>query len=101
MREKSIEEKLVGEVKRLGGMCPKFVSPGIDGMPDRIVLLKGGVIGFVELKSSGKKARPLQLKRLMQLRSLGFKAYVIDDVKKIAPMLEELMGGVSDAVRST
>ena len=101
MREKSIEQKLVCEVKRLGGMCPKFVSPGIDGMPDRIVLLRGGVIGFAELKSSGKKARPLQLKRLMQLRSLGFKAYVIDDVKKIAPMLEELMGGVSDAVRST
>ena len=47
MREKVIEQKLVAEVKRRGGICPKWVSPGFDGMPDRIVLLPGRHFGLV------------------------------------------------------
>ena len=47
MREKQIEQKLVRAVKNMGGIAPKLVSPGFDGMPDRIVLLPGGHIGFV------------------------------------------------------
>ena len=39
MREKAIEAKLVQTIKSMGGLAPKFVSPGLDGMPDRIVLL--------------------------------------------------------------
>ena len=39
MREKEIEKRLVAEVKKNGGICPKFVSPGYSGMPDRIILL--------------------------------------------------------------
>jgi hypothetical protein len=50
MMEKSIEQKLVAKVKKLGGICPKFISPGYDGMPDRLVLLPKGKIGFVEVK---------------------------------------------------
>ena len=60
MQEKYIEQKLVAAVKSMGGMAPKFVSPGIDGMPDRIVLLPMGRIAFVECKATGKKMRPLQ-----------------------------------------
>ena len=41
MREKQIESKLVKAVRDGGGMCPKLVSPGTDGMPDRLVLLPG------------------------------------------------------------
>ena len=63
MQEKYIEQKLVATVKSMGGMAPKFVSPGIDGMPDRIVLLPMGRITFVECKATGKKMRPLQNKR--------------------------------------
>ena len=48
MREKQIERKLVEAVKSAGGICPKLVSPGMDGMPDRMVLLGGCRIGFVE-----------------------------------------------------
>ena len=48
MREKQVEQKLVQAVKARGGICPKFVSPGFDGMPDRIVLLPGRHFGFVE-----------------------------------------------------
>ena len=61
MREKSIEHHLVKAVKNSGGIAPKLVSPGFDGMPDRLVLLPGGKIGFVEVKVPGKEPRPLQV----------------------------------------
>ena len=47
MREKTIEEKLVKKAKERGGVALKFVSPGLDGMPDRIVILPDGHVGFV------------------------------------------------------
>ena len=62
MREKYIEAKLVRTVKAAGGMAPKFVSPGLDGMPDRLVLLPDCKAAFVEVKAPGEKPRPLQLK---------------------------------------
>lgn len=87
MREKTIESKLVKAVQDLGGMCPKFVSPGTDGMPDRLVLLPGGRLAFVELKAPGKEPRPLQLLRHAQLRRLGFDAFVLDDPADIPRLL--------------
>jgi len=90
MREKDIENKLTLAVKKAGGIALKFVSPGFAGMPDRIVLLSDGLIAFAELKAPGKKPRPLQLARHRLLRSLGFKVYVIDSVKQIGRMLDEL-----------
>ena len=90
MREKQIEAKLVLMVKRAGGIAPKFVSPGFDGMPDRLVLLPDGLIAFVELKPPGKKPRPLQLARHQLLQSLGFRVYVIDSEEQIGGMLDEL-----------
>ena len=75
MREKEIEKKLTLAVKKLGGICPKFVSPGFDGMPDRIVLLPMGRFGFVEVKAPGKKPRPIQTARHKLLQQLGFKVY--------------------------
>ena len=80
MRESEIESRLRTEAKRMGGMAVKFTSPGLDGVPDRIVLLPGRKIAFVELKAPGKKPRPLQEKRMRQLMSLGFPVYVIDGV---------------------
>lgn len=90
MREKQIEAKLVLMVKRAGGIAPKFVSPGFDGMPDRLVLLPDGLIAFAELKAPGKKPRPLQLARHRLLQSLGFRVYVIDSEEQIGGMLDEL-----------
>ncbi|MBQ8195427.1 MAG: VRR-NUC domain-containing protein, partial [Oscillospiraceae bacterium] len=55
--------KLTKAVKDMGGLAPKFVSPGFDGVPDRLVLLPEGRLAFVELKAEGKKLRPLQEKR--------------------------------------
>lgn len=57
MREKQIEQQLVSAVRRMGGICPKWVSPGLDGVPDRIILLPGGHMAFAELKAPGKTLR--------------------------------------------
>lgn len=92
MREKQTEQRLVKAVKAAGGICPKLVSPGTDGMPDRMVLLPGGRIGFVEVKTPGQKPRPLQARRHEQLRMLGFKVYVLDDVNDIPGIIREIEG---------
>ena len=90
MREESIEQKLTLMVKKRGGICPKFVSPGFDGVPDRIVLLPGGYIAFVEVKAPGEKSRPLQISRHKLFRRLGFKVYVLDDPTQIGGILDEI-----------
>ena len=90
MREKQIEQKFVRATKNMGGIAPKFVSPSFDGMPDRIVLLPGGHIGFVEVKAPGEKPRPLQLSRHGLLRRLGFKVYVLDNEQQIGGLLDEI-----------
>jgi hypothetical protein len=54
MREKTLERKLTEAVKAMGGIAPKFVSPGFAGMPDRLVLLPDGKCGFVEVKRCGE-----------------------------------------------
>ena len=92
MKERQIEQKLVNAVKACGGIAPKFVSPGFDGMPDRIVLLPGGCMAFVEVKAPGEKPRPLQLARHKLLRSLGFKAYVLDDEQQIQQIIKVIGG---------
>ena len=90
MREKNIEKQLVKAVKAEDGMCPKLVSPGTDGMPDRMVLLSEAHIGFVELKAPGQKPRPLQERRHKQLRELGFQVSVLDDPDQIPGIIKEV-----------
>ena len=90
MTEKQIEQKLVSAVKAKDGLAPKFVSPGFDGVPDRIVLLPRGRIAFIELKAKGRKMRPLQVRRKRQLESLGFSVYCIDSPEQIGGILDEI-----------
>ena len=90
--EKLIEQRLVTAVKAKGGIAPKFVSPSFAGMPDRLVLLPGGVFAFAELKAPGMKPRALQVARHRMLRELGFKVYVIDGIEQIGGMLNEITG---------
>lgn len=93
MREKDIEAGLVKAVRKTGGICPKFISPGMDGMPDRIVLMPGGKIGFVEVKAPGKKPRKLQIRRHVVLRHLGFPVFILDDPKQIPEIVHGIEGG--------
>ena len=90
MREKYIETILVKAVKSMGGLALKFVSPGFDGVPDRLVLLPGGKIAFIELKAPGETLRPLQVRRKRQLEGLGFLVYCIDGPEQIGGILDEI-----------
>ena len=90
MRENAIERQLAMAVKKMGGMAVKFVSPGLDGVPDRIVLLPDKKMAFVELKAPRMKLRALQEKRKRQLEALGFPVYVIDGVEQIGGVLDEI-----------
>ena len=90
MNEKFIEQKLVTAVKTKGGIAPKFVSPSFAGMPDRLILMPGGMMAFAELKAPGMKPRPLQVARHEMLRRLGFMVYVIDRIEQIGGILDEL-----------
>ncbi len=90
MLEKEIELQLVIAVKKMGGRAVKFISPGFDGMPDRLVLLPGGKCGFVEVKAPGKKMRALQRVRHEMLKTLGFKAYVLDAKEQIEEIINDI-----------
>lgn len=90
MREKQIEQKLVQAVRKIDGMCLKFVSPNFDGMPDRLILLPGGKIAFAELKAPCKKPRLLQIARHKALMKLGFRVYIIDRMEQIGAILDEI-----------
>ena len=90
MLEKRIEQELVKQVKARGGLCLKLNSQSMSGIPDRLVLMKNGKIGFVELKQKGKKPRPLQERRMKQLMELGFYCSLIDDKEQVGGVLDEI-----------
>lgn len=77
-RESIVEKHLIAEVKKVGGVAYKFVSPGRRSVPDRIVLLPGGHLIFVECKAPGKPPRADQLREHERLRALGFTVVVLD-----------------------
>lgn len=90
MEEQKIERRLKKEIELIGGKALKFVSPGMSGVPDRIVLLPYGKVIFVELKAPGKKLRPIQELRKKELERLGFKVKVIDSIDKVLEFIKEI-----------
>ena len=92
MTEREIERKLTETVKASDGVCWKFTSPGTAGVPDRIILMPGCRIAFVEVKKPGEKPRPLQLSRHRLIRQLGFKVFVLDNTADIPKIMKEVMG---------
>lgn len=85
--EKSIEEYLRDQVRKTGGKAYKFVSPGNAGVPDRLVMLPGGDLFFVELKAPGGKTTKLQDKRIKELETLGQVVFIADSREKIDRIL--------------
>lgn len=92
MLEKRIESAFVKATQKRGGLCLKFVSPSMAGVPDRVVLLPDGHMGFVEMKAPGNHPRPLQIQRLSQLKRLGYQVFVCDQFEQI--------GGILDAIQT-
>ncbi len=91
MDEKLIERKLTRLARQSGGLAIKFTSPCFDGVPDRLLLFPNGKCAFVELKAPGRKPRPLQIKRIKQIESLGFKVFIIDCPGQIGGIIDELI----------
>lgn len=91
MNEKLIERKLREQARQRGGLALKFTSPGFDGVPDRLLLFPGGRAAFAEIKTMGKKLRPLQMSRKRQLERLGFKVFVIDLPEQIGGVIDEIL----------
>jgi hypothetical protein len=89
--EKLIEKTLVAEVKSLDGWAIKLLCTYVTGLPDRLVLLPGGVVFFVEVKTTGKK--PTAVQRLVheKLRGLGFRVEVVDSIKQLNSILNNLL----------
>ena len=90
--EKKLEQKLVKAVRDIDGLSLKFVSPGCDGVPDRLILIAYGKIAFVEVKAKGKKPRPIQIIRINQIRRLGFLVFILDDEKDIPSIIKQVKG---------
>lgn len=87
--EKYIEKKLCEAIKELNGMCIKLTTEyGYIGLPDRLCILKPNIIFFVEVKSTGKKPRKIQLIMHEKLTNLGFKVFTIDRVSDIDTIKE-------------
>lgn len=90
MNEKLIEKKLRERVKKLGGLAVKFFCVSFRGFPDRIVLMPGSRIWFVELKSTGKKPSQRQSIVIGMLQKLGFTCLVIDSEETLINFFEQL-----------
>ena len=90
MREATIEQRLVAGVKKAGGKAYKFTSPGNSGVPDRLVLLPGGRVIFVELKTEKGKLSPLQIEIHNQLRALGMDVRTLYGKTYVDGFLEEI-----------
>ena len=92
--DKEIEQYLVERITDLGGMCPKWSSPGTRGVPDRIVFMPDGICVYVETKrEKGGRISPMQEWRAKQLSNLGQKVYFINTRKQIDFLVDCLMKG--------
>lgn len=102
-RERDIERWLKGQVEDMGGLFWKFVSPGNDGVPDRILIMPGGGLVFVEIKTQTGELSPvqrLQISKLEKRRIPVIVIYGMEDaqnyiriLKKMTPVLKRKGGG--------
>ena len=97
MTEKQIEAWLGEQVKALGCLYFKFVSPGNVGVPDRIIVLPGGKCIFVELKTAKGRITPLQQHQLNKLKDMGVMARIVRGMKDADDLVEFVFSQVGHA----
>ena len=90
MLEKEVEKFLVREVKKLGGISFKFISPGNAGVPDRIVILPSGKVIFVELKTDKGKLTKLQEVQIKKISDLGADVRVLRGIEGVKEFINEI-----------
>ena len=95
MSESSIERHLGEGVKKLGGMCVKFVSPGTPGVPDRLIITATGRIIFAELKTETGRLSKIQRYTVEQMQKRGADVRVVKGLDAVKALLAEI-GGMSD-----
>lgn len=93
MREATIEARLVREVRKLGGLCYKFTSPGNPGVPDRIVILPDGRTIFIELKTEIGRLAKIQQWQLDEMRKRGADVRVLKGLDQVMEFVEEVRSG--------
>ncbi len=96
MRESEIEKILVDEIRKMGGRAFKWVSPGNDGVPDRIVVLPGYPAIFVEMKTVTGKLTSLQRVQIERLQKMGQDVRVLYGEKETQTFLEECRRKIQD-----
>lgn len=90
-RERDIEKWLREKIQQLGGVAMKFNSPGNDGVPDRIAILPGGQVWFIELKKDGEVPTKIQEWQIERLRKLGCNVAVIAGMKEARAWIWEVI----------
>lgn len=90
MLEKEVEKFLVRQVKKLGGISFKFISPGNAGVPDRIVILPNGKVLFVELKTDKGKLTKLQEVQIKKISDLGADVRVLRGIEGVKEFINEI-----------
>ncbi len=78
MREKIIEQYLVDEVEKLGGIAYKFKSPGRKNVPDRLCIFYNNIHAFVECKATDEEPTPAQYREIDRLKDRGHRALWVD-----------------------
>lgn len=89
MLEREIEHKLCKKIKNLEGMCLKFISPSMSGVPDRLVILPDGKIIFVELKTEVGKLSKIQEHTIREMKKRGADVRVLYGSKDVEDFIEE------------
>ena len=93
-REKDTEQWLRKKVEQMGGMAYKFTSPGNAGVPDRLVVFPGGLIYFVELKTSKGSVKPIQKWQQDKLRAMGCHVVTIYGMDEARAFIEEVRDAI-------
>lgn len=91
MLERKVEKHLKDEVEKCGGLCLKWASPGVRGVPDRVIIKEGDEVIFVELKREGGVISPLQKKMIKEMRERGAQVYVLEGMDQVEAFLDEVI----------
>lgn len=89
VRENKVEKYLDAGVTALGGVTRKWVSPGRDGVPDRIVIIKGAV-WFVEVKTVDGRLSTAQTREQCRLVSHGAHVTTVCGEEGVDAFIERL-----------